>query len=195
MKFWASLRVELSILGRLDREETIFGSSKKEKVAYGNIVKLKVEKNKFFPPYKRGIIYVILGKGLNRALSIIDYGVNIGVIGVQNSQMYYLVGKEDQKVRGKEKFAEKINSNKNLFDYLYKRINNYVEQEREKAKNPNVDRLSTGADYTLAAVEAQEDSNSDSIHLDIQDEFSRYSDVEDNGGDENDDSQAIMIDE
>ncbi len=187
VKFWASLRIEVSVISRLDREETIPGTSKKEKIPYCNVVKITVKKNKYLSPYKRAVAYVMLGKGLNRSLSLIDYGLSIGIIGCVSNQMYYLTGKEDAKVRGKAQFANKISSNKSLFDYLYKKINAYILQKRAEEKNINADTVSTGADYVLGGEDISENQEEDSISKEVRQQFSALADINSEGSDDGED--------
>lgn len=144
VKFWASLRIEITVVDRLTKEEVVPGTTKKEKIPYGNVCRLKVEKNKFSPPYRRALTYIILGHGIDRAMSLIDYGIQIGIIGMKNKMDYFLTGREADTIRGKVNFANKINQSQKLFDYLYSRIASYIEARRMEQKNINVDQLSEG---------------------------------------------------
>ena len=75
---------------------------------------------------------------------MIDYGLQIGIIGMKNKMDYYLTGREADTIRGKVNFANKINQSQKLFEYLYSRIASYIEARRMEQKNINVDQLSEG---------------------------------------------------
>ena len=147
VKFWASLRLEVAVQERLTKEETIAGSNKKEKIPFGNCCKVKIEKNKFFPPYKRAICYIMFGQGLNRAMSLIDYGLQLGIIGMHGKTDYFLTGKESSTIRGKANFAKLINSRPEIFNYLYKTVSKFIEEKRREAKNINVDCISSSSTF------------------------------------------------
>ena len=157
VKFWASLRIEIGVRSRLQKEETVIGIGK-DKVTYGNICQGKIEKNKYAPPYRKFITYIILGKGIDRAMSLIDYALAIGIVGMKGKTDYYLVGKEDKTVRGKQKFADTINSNPNIFNYLYSKVVEYVEARQEQAKNPNIETISKDPNIALQGSPASSES-------------------------------------
>lgn len=161
VKFWASLRIEVAVIGRLDKEEVIVGSSKKEKIPYGNIVKIKTIKNKFFPPYKRCVSYILYGIGINRARSLVDYAISIGLIVKKTNMDYCLKGKESNMIRGIDNLANIVAKNKAVYDYLYAGVSRYVEQKRAEAKNVNVDSLSTDGSYVLEGSSEPEPETSE----------------------------------
>lgn len=157
VKFWASLRIEVSILSRLTKDEAVIGTAKKEKIPYGNVCRIKTEKNKFFPPFKRAVCYIIYGQGIDRGLSLIDYALALGIIQMKNKMDYFIAGKEDQIIRGKANFAEKINASQPLFDFLYNKIVKVIEEKRQEARNDNYTECIKSSEFMPVDNDSQEE--------------------------------------
>jgi recombination protein RecA len=89
LKFYASIRLDVR------RIETL----KDGQEAVGNRTKVKVVKNKMAPPFKQAEFDIIYGVGISREGSLIDMGVEIGV--VKKSGAWYTYD-SDQLGQGKE---------------------------------------------------------------------------------------------
>ncbi len=70
LKFYASVRIDVR------RSSAIKDGDK----AIGNIVKVKVAKNKVAPPFRTAVMEIIFGEGINRNAEIVDLGVTYGII-------------------------------------------------------------------------------------------------------------------
>lgn len=93
LKFYASVRCDVR------RIQTL----KDGQDAVGNRTKMKIVKNKVSPPFKIAEFDIIYGEGISREGSIIDLGVENGLIKKSGSWYTY---KGDQLGQGKEKARE-----------------------------------------------------------------------------------------
>jgi recombination protein RecA len=89
LKFYASVRMDVR------RIETL----KDGQDAVGNRTRVKVVKNKMAPPFKQAEFDIIYGTGISREGSLIDMGVDVGV--VKKSGAWYTY-EADQLGQGKE---------------------------------------------------------------------------------------------
>ena len=118
LKFYASIRVEF-----------YRGTKKEEKgEAVLNQGKMKVVKNKTYPPYKTSQYDLEYGKGISKESEILDYGTELEVIVKKGSWYYYYPDEnmeEENKVtlgQGKEKAKETLADNPELANELMENI-------------------------------------------------------------------------
>jgi recombination protein RecA len=109
LKFYASVRLDVR------RIETLKGGTE----AVGNRTRVKVVKNKMAPPFKQAEFDILYGEGISREGSLIDLGVEAGI--VRKSGAWYTYD-GDQLGQGKENARAFLRDNPDLADELEKRI-------------------------------------------------------------------------
>ena len=109
LKFYASVRLDVR------RIETL----KEGTDAVGNRTRVKVVKNKMSPPFKVAEFDIIYGVGISREGSLIDLGVDQGI--VRKSGAWYTY-EGDQLGQGKENARNFLRDNPDLANEIEKRI-------------------------------------------------------------------------
>jgi len=109
LKFYASVRLDVR------RIETLKDGSD----AVGNRTRVKVVKNKVSPPFKQAEFDIIYGRGISREGSLIDVGVEQGI--VRKSGAWYTY-EGDQLGQGKENARKFLTENPDVAVDIEKRI-------------------------------------------------------------------------
>ena len=109
LKFYASVRMDVR------RIETLKDGTD----MVGNRTRVKVVKNKLAPPFKQAEFDIMYGQGISREGSLIDVGVDIGL--VRKAGAWYTYD-GDQLGQGKEKSRQFLKDNPDLAEELEKRI-------------------------------------------------------------------------
>lgn len=109
LKFYASVRCDIRRVQAIKDGTDVIG----------NRTKLKVVKNKVSPPFKVAEFDILYGEGISREGSIIDIGVDIGII--KKSGAWYTY-EGDQLGQGKEKARDFLKQNPQLARTLEDRI-------------------------------------------------------------------------
>ena len=109
LKFYASVRLDIR------RIETLKGGTE----AVGNRTRVKVVKNKMAPPFKQAEFDILYGEGISREGSLIDLGVDAGI--VKKSGAWYTY-EGDQLGQGKENSRAFLRDNPDLANEIEKRI-------------------------------------------------------------------------
>lgn len=130
LKFYASVRLDVR------RIETLKDGGD----PVGNRTKVKVVKNKCAPPFKQAEFDIIYGKGISREGSLIDMGVDHGIL--RKSGAWYTY-EGDQLGQGKENARRFLGDNPDIANELEKRI-------KEKL---GIDNATGGEDSAPAPVE------------------------------------------
>ena len=109
LKFYASVRCDVRRIQTLkDGQDSI-----------GNRTRLKVVKNKVSPPFKIAEFDIMYGEGISRESSIIDMGVDNGIVKKSGSWFTY---EGDQLGQGKEKVRLFLKENQDLTNELEDKI-------------------------------------------------------------------------
>ena len=109
LKFYASVRIDVR------RIETL----KEAGAPVGNRTRAKVVKNKMAPPFKQAEFDIVYGKGISREGSIIDLGVEAGI--VRKSGSWFTYG-DDQLGQGKENVRQFLVDNPELANEIEQKI-------------------------------------------------------------------------
>jgi recombination protein RecA len=109
LKFYASVRIDVR------RIETLKDGGD----AVGNRTRAKIVKNKVAPPFKQAEFDIVYGVGISREGSLIDVGVEQGI--VRKSGAWYTY-EGDQLGQGKENARSFLRDNPDLADEIEKRI-------------------------------------------------------------------------
>ena len=109
LKFYASVRIDVR------RIETL----KEAGAPVGNRTRAKVVKNKMAPPVKQAEFDIVYGKGISREGSIIDMGVEAGI--VRKSGSWFTYG-DDQLGQGKENVRQFLVDNPELANEIEQKI-------------------------------------------------------------------------
>ena len=109
LKFYASVRIDIR------RIETL----KEAGAPVGNRTRSKIVKNKVAPPFKQAEFDIIYGKGISREGSIIDMGVEHGI--VRKSGSWFTYG-DDQLGQGKENVRQYLADNPELANEIENKI-------------------------------------------------------------------------
>jgi recombination protein RecA len=127
LKFYASVRLDVR------RIETLKDSNE----AVGNRTRVKVVKNKVASPFKQAEFDIMYGKGISREGSLIDVGVEQGII--RKSGAWYTY-EGDQLGQGKENSRNFLKENPDVATAIEKRILEKlgVGQSNDAAGGPNL---------------------------------------------------------
>jgi len=109
LKFYASVRLDIR------RIETLKDGAE----AVGNRTRVKVVKNKMAPPFKQAEFDILYGVGISREGSLIDFGVEHGI--VKKSGAWYTYD-GDQLGQGKEKARDFLLNNPDMANEIERKI-------------------------------------------------------------------------
>jgi recombination protein RecA len=109
LKFYASVRLDIR------RIETLKDGAE----AVGNRTRVKVVKNKMAPPFKQAEFDILYGVGISREGSLIDFGVEHGI--VKKSGAWYTY-EGDQLGQGKEKARDYLLNNADVANEIERKI-------------------------------------------------------------------------
>lgn len=116
LKFYASIRIDLRRIATLNDNK---GES------FGSRISAKVVKNKMSPPFRKVEFDILWNRGISRAGSILDVGIEKEVVSKRGAWFSY---KEERLGQGKEQARDLIDSNQKLQDQIlkdiYQKINN-----------------------------------------------------------------------
>lgn len=121
LKFYASVRIDIRKSASIKNGDDILG----------NLVKVKVVKNKVAPPFRKCEFDIMYGEGISRTGEIVDLGVATGIIKKSGSWYSYEGSKLAQ---GRDATKKLMSDNPELSEELEKKIlaklsNSYIDLE------------------------------------------------------------------
>ncbi|MCD8285329.1 MAG: recombinase RecA [Prevotellaceae bacterium] len=128
LKFYASIRLDI-------RRST---SIKEGDKVIGNVVKVKVAKNKVAPPFRVAVIELIFGEGVSRVGEIVDLGVNYNIIQKSGSWFSYEGSRLGQ---GRDALKKLLKDNVELADEIAAKISNAISNRSPEENNVIMDQL------------------------------------------------------
>ncbi len=135
LKFYASIRLDIR------RIETLKDGTD----AVGNRTRVKVVKNKMAPPFKQAEFDILYGVGISREGSLLDLGVDIGI--VKKSGAWYTY-EGDQLGQGKENSRNFLLDNPDLANDIESKIRtHYVPTPIDPALVAAVDEATAEVDF------------------------------------------------
>lgn len=114
LKFYASVRLDIRRVDRISQGSDNY---------IGNVVKVKVVKNKVAPPFKFADMSIYYGKGLSRIESILELSVELGYIIKAGS--WYSLG-DERLGQGKEAVMNVLEERSDLLNELENKIRTEV---------------------------------------------------------------------
>ena len=124
LKFYASIRIDIRKIA----------SIKEKEVVIGNQVKVKIQKNKMFPPFREAVFDIIYGKGIDRLTDMINVAEADGIIVKSGSWYAY----NDEKLgQGISNAAKTLKENPELMKeivYKIKEKHNMLKEGDEPLK-------------------------------------------------------------
>jgi recombination protein RecA len=120
LKFYASVRLDIRLIGAIKKGDEMVG----------NETRVKVVKNKMAPPFREALFDIFYGQGISREGEIIELGVNAGI--VDKSGAWYSYNK-DRIGQGKDNVREYLRDNPAIAAEIEGRI-----REKLGVKNPAV---------------------------------------------------------
>lgn len=125
LKFYSSVRIDVRRAAQIKRGDEVVG----------NMIRVKIVKNKVAPPFKVAEFEMLFDSGISKAGEIIDLGIKFGIINKAGawftlSDPKSIKEESDKLGQGKEAAREYLNQNPKLMEKLTAEIN----KEREKAK-------------------------------------------------------------
>ena len=109
LKFYASIRLDIRRIATL----------KKNDVAFGNRLAIKVVKNKVAPPFKRVEVDLIFGEGISEELDLLDAAIHYKVIKQSGSWLSFA---GEQLAQGRENCLKAFKSDRSLSEKIKKAV-------------------------------------------------------------------------
>jgi recombination protein RecA len=113
LKFYSSVRLDIR------RVETIKDGAE----AVGNRARVKVVKNKVAPPFKQAEFDIMYGKGISREGSLLDVGVDLGIVKKSGAWFTY---EGEQLGQGRENVKQFLAENLDLVIEISEKIRREV---------------------------------------------------------------------
>lgn len=109
LKFYASIRIDVRKISSIGSGDNISG----------NLIKMKVVKNKLAPPFKSGMTEIIFSKGISQESEVIDLAEQFKII-IKKGTWYSF--EEKNITQGKSNLRLLLENDKNLYKTIYDKV-------------------------------------------------------------------------
>ena len=140
LKFYASVRMEIRRVDSIKSGADITGSRSR----------VKVVKNKVAPPFKQAEFDIMYAEGISAAGSVLDVGVELGVVRKSGAWFYY---GEERVGQGRENAKEFLKAHPEMQEEIYRRILGMADKA---AEDFNIGVTATVDDGALDALDDDE---------------------------------------
>ncbi|MDE5787603.1 MAG: recombinase RecA [Bacteroidaceae bacterium] len=120
LKFYASVRIDI-------RKSTAIKDGDN---VVGNLVKVKIVKNKVAPPFRKAEFEIMFGEGISRVGEIVDLGVELGILKKSGSWFSY---DDSRLAQGRDAVKSILRDNPELAEEISTKIFNAISQNSGNA--------------------------------------------------------------
>ncbi|MEZ4317104.1 MAG: recombinase RecA [Myxococcota bacterium] len=110
LKFYASVRMEVTRIGSIKKGDDVLG----------NRTRINVVKNKLAPPFRKTEFDIYYGEGVCRAAELLELGTEVGV--VKKSGSWFATDDGERLGQGKENARDHLKANPEIADRIHKAI-------------------------------------------------------------------------
>jgi len=118
MKFFASQRVEIRKGQQIKEGQTVLGAQ----------TKMKIVKNKIAPPFLTGETVITFGKGINKAVEMVEVGPSMGVIGKPTPRKWVDTTTGEIFATSKAEAVAALEDDPKLYDRLAVKLSEIISQ-------------------------------------------------------------------
>lgn len=122
LKFYSSVRIDVRKIATL----------KKNDVAFGNRIAVKLVKNKVAPPFKRVEVDLLFGEGISQELDLLDAALHFKVV-KQSGAWFSIDGQ--QIAQGRENFLKELKGNAELSETIRTAVYKKMEEQNKQSKS------------------------------------------------------------
>ncbi|MFC1894982.1 recombinase RecA [Candidatus Dependentiae bacterium] len=120
LKFYSSVRLDVRRIATL----------KKDDIAFGNRISVKVVKNKVAPPFKKVQVDLIFGHGISKELDLLEAAVECGVVN-QSGAWFSIDG--EKLAQGRDNCLTKLKADEKLFKRILDSVTKRHDEENNKS--------------------------------------------------------------
>ena len=155
LKFYASVRIELTRIKSIKAARFDYLTQKKEQVVIANIIQAQTVKNKCAPPFRKGIFRILFGEGIDDTWTVSELAKNLGVIDFNKTGYWIFKCDTDESLsisgRGGDEMYDLLKTRPDVVAELERRISLALIDQQGEGAAVNAD------DYYVATVEGDEE--------------------------------------
>ena len=118
LKFYSSVRLDIRRISQIKDGEDVLG----------NMVRVKVVKNKVAPPFRKAEFEIMFGEGISRIGELVDLGVNYGV--VKKSGSWFSYG-DTKLAQGRDATKRTLADNPELAEEIEAKVRAAMHEKKE----------------------------------------------------------------